>query len=66
VLGSDAPVRHRTWETSIEGYLRRSRDVAALRRVEPEADDPGVLSDDRRSGVDPGGCCAVGNVDTAA
>ena len=44
----------RTWETSAEGYLHRSRGVAALQRVEPEADDPGVLSDGRRSGVDPG------------
>jgi len=42
----------RTWDTSVEGYLRRSRGVAALRRVEPEADDLGVLADDRRSGVD--------------
>ncbi len=43
----------RTWGTSVEGYFRRARGAAALRRVEPEADDPGVLADARRSGTDP-------------
>lgn len=43
----------RIWDTSVEGYFRRARGAAALRRVEPEADDPGVLADERRSGTDP-------------
>jgi hypothetical protein len=43
----------RIWDTTIEGYFRAARAKEVLRRIEPEADDPGVQSEDRRSGLDP-------------
>jgi hypothetical protein len=43
----------RVWDTTVEGYFRKALAADARRRMEPEADDPGVVSDERLTGLDP-------------